>query len=71
MTQYGMVFTCKCTHINFYAILDRFLTSCRLGHQAAPATRELVELGAQVACGLSYLHVQRIIHADVAARNCM
>ncbi|XP_073957389.1 tyrosine-protein kinase derailed 2 isoform X1 [Choristoneura fumiferana] len=51
--------------------LKRFLTSCRLGHQAAPATRELVELGAQVACGLSYLHVQRIIHADVAARNCI
>ncbi|KAJ2940622.1 hypothetical protein O0L34_g14727 [Tuta absoluta] len=51
--------------------LKRFLTSCRLGHQAAPATRELVELGAQVACGLAYLHVQRIVHADVAARNCV
>ncbi|CAG9117875.1 unnamed protein product [Plutella xylostella] len=51
--------------------LKRFLTSCRLGQQAAPATRELVELGAQVACGLSYLHVQRLIHADVAARNCV
>ncbi|XP_063394897.1 tyrosine-protein kinase Drl isoform X2 [Cydia fagiglandana] len=51
--------------------LKRFLTSCRLGHQASPATRELVELGAQVACGLSYLHVQRFVHADVAARNCV
>ncbi|XP_075969135.1 tyrosine-protein kinase derailed 2 [Anticarsia gemmatalis] len=51
--------------------LKRFLTSCRLGHQAAPATRELVDLGAQVACGLAYLHVQRIVHADVAARNCV
>ncbi|XP_072946548.1 tyrosine-protein kinase Dnt [Epargyreus clarus] len=51
--------------------LKRFLTSCRLGHQAAPATRELVDLGAQVACGLSYLHVQRVIHADIAARNCI
>ncbi|KAL0851467.1 hypothetical protein ABMA28_007264, partial [Loxostege sticticalis] len=51
--------------------LKRFLTSCRLGHQAAPATRELVDLGAQAACGLAYLHVQRFIHADVAARNCV
>ncbi|KOB72849.1 Tyrosine-protein kinase [Operophtera brumata] len=40
--------------------LKRFLTSCRLGHQAAPATRELVDLGAQAACGLAYLHVQRV-----------
>ncbi|KAF9822784.1 hypothetical protein SFRURICE_019474 [Spodoptera frugiperda] len=51
--------------------LKRFLTSCRLGHQAAPATRELVDLGAQVACGLAYLHVQRLVHADIAARNCV
>ncbi|KAM3958970.1 tyrosine-protein kinase derailed 2 [Aphomia sociella] len=51
--------------------LKRFLTSCRLGHQAAPATRELVDLGAQVACGLAYLHVQRFVHADIAARNCI
>ncbi|XP_063827690.1 tyrosine-protein kinase RYK-like [Ostrinia nubilalis] len=51
--------------------LKRFLTSCRLGQQAAPATRELVDLGAQAACGLAYLHVQRFIHADVAARNCV
>ncbi|CAH2232133.1 jg20808 [Pararge aegeria aegeria] len=51
--------------------LKRFLTSCRLGHQAAPATRELVDLGAQVACGLAYLHVQRLVHADIAARNCI
>ncbi|XP_050680727.1 tyrosine-protein kinase Dnt [Leptidea sinapis] len=51
--------------------LKRFLTSCRLGQQASPATRELVELGAQAACGLSYLHVQRVIHADFAARNCI
>ncbi|OWR54360.1 tyrosine-protein kinase Drl [Danaus plexippus plexippus] len=51
--------------------LKRFLTSCRLGHQAAPATRELVDLGAQIACGLAYLHVQRVIHTDVATRNCI
>ncbi|XP_028032644.1 tyrosine-protein kinase Dnt isoform X1 [Bombyx mandarina] len=51
--------------------LKRFLSSCRLGQQSAPATRELVDLGAQVACGLSYLHVQRFVHADVAARNCV
>ncbi|XP_013188669.2 tyrosine-protein kinase Drl [Amyelois transitella] len=51
--------------------LKRFLTSCRLGHQASPATRELVDLGAQAACGLAYLHVQRLVHADVAARNCI
>ncbi|KPI91796.1 Tyrosine-protein kinase RYK [Papilio xuthus] len=51
--------------------LKRFLTSCRLGQQSTPATRELVELGAQAACGLAYLHVQRFIHADIAARNCI
>ncbi|CAG9581177.1 unnamed protein product [Danaus chrysippus] len=51
--------------------LKRFLTSCRLGHQAAPATRELVDLGAQIACGLAYLHVQRVIHTDIATRNCI
>lgn len=52
-------------------MMNRFLSSCRLGQQSAPATRELVDLGAQVACGLSYLHVQRFVHADVAARNCV
>ncbi|KAJ0182729.1 hypothetical protein K1T71_002098 [Dendrolimus kikuchii] len=41
--------------------LKRFLTSCRLGHQAAPATREIVDLGAQVACGLSYLHFSSLL----------
>ncbi|XP_041975331.1 tyrosine-protein kinase Dnt [Aricia agestis] len=51
--------------------LKRFLTSCRLGQQAAPATRELVDLGAQIACGIAYLHVQRLVHADIAARNCI
>ncbi|CAG4983756.1 unnamed protein product [Colias eurytheme] len=51
--------------------LKRYLTSCRVGQQAAPATRELVELGAQIACGLAYLHLHRIVHADVAARNCI
>ncbi|CAH3964766.1 tyrosine-protein kinase Drl [Pieris brassicae] len=51
--------------------LKRYLTSCRLGQQTSPATRELVDLGAQLACGLSFLHVQRVVHADIASRNCI
>ncbi|XP_074657404.1 tyrosine-protein kinase RYK-like [Tubulanus polymorphus] len=53
--------------------LKKFLQRCKGADVSAHAlsTQQLVFMGVQIIKGLQYLHRKRIIHKDVACRNCV
>ncbi|XP_058799259.1 tyrosine-protein kinase Dnt-like [Phymastichus coffea] len=57
-----------------YKNMKRFLLRCKLtseGPTRALTTQEVVEMALQVAKGVQYLHRKRLVHRDIAARNCV
>ena len=58
-----------------YMNLKRFLLRCKHGSCDGPprgiTTLEIVEMALQVAKGIQYLHRKRLVHRDVATRNCV
>ncbi|KAI0233948.1 Tyrosine-protein kinase RYK [Lamellibrachia satsuma] len=54
--------------------LKKFLQRCKLseiGAHQALTTQQLVYIAIQITRGLQYLHRRRIVHGDVATRNCI
>ncbi|XP_014214413.1 tyrosine-protein kinase Dnt-like [Copidosoma floridanum] len=57
-----------------YRNMKRFLLRCKLsseGPARALTTQELVEMALQIAKAVQYLHRKRLVHRDIAARNCV
>lgn len=57
-----------------YRNMKRFLVRCKLSSEGPPralTTQEIVEMALQAAKGVQYLHRKRLIHKDLAARNCV
>lgn len=55
-------------------IIDiRYLLGCQRGSNEGVKllTRDLVHIAIQVCLGLIHLHQQRLLHKDVATRNCL
>ncbi|CAB3399160.1 unnamed protein product [Caenorhabditis bovis] len=55
--------------------LKKFLLNCRMGDKSKGAqtlrTHQLVNMATQLASAVAHLHKYRIIHNDIAARNCL
>ncbi|EEB20371.1 receptor tyrosine kinase, putative [Pediculus humanus corporis] len=61
-------------HYQGYTNLKRFLQKCKVcpeGIAHALTTQEVVDMALQIVHGLQYLHKKKIIHKDIAARNCV
>lgn len=57
-----------------YRNMKRFLLRCKLNNEGplrALTTQEVVEMALQAAKGIQYLHRKRLVHRDIAARNCV
>lgn len=57
-----------------YKNMKRFLLRCKLSSEGPPralTTQEVVEMALQIAKGIQYLHRKRLVHRDMAARNCV
>ncbi|KAF7396469.1 hypothetical protein HZH66_007331 [Vespula vulgaris] len=57
-----------------YKNMKRFLLRCKLSSEGPPralTTQEVVEMALQAAKGVQYLHRKRLVHKDLAARNCV
>ncbi|XP_073991365.1 tyrosine-protein kinase Dnt isoform X2 [Rhodnius prolixus] len=57
-----------------YTNLKRFLQKCKLcpeGVAHTLTTQEVVDMALQVISGMQYLHKKRLLHKDLAARNCV
>ncbi|XP_020283411.1 tyrosine-protein kinase Dnt-like [Pseudomyrmex gracilis] len=57
-----------------YRNMKRFLVKCKSSSEGPPralTTQEVVEMALQAAKGVQYLHRKRLIHKDLAARNCV
>ena len=57
-----------------YRNMKRFLVSCKVNNDIsarALTTQEVVEMALQIAKGVQYLHRKRLLHRDIAARNCV
>lgn len=57
-----------------YTNLKRFLQKCKLcpeGVAHTLTTQEVVDMALQVITGMQYLHKKRLLHKDLAARNCV
>ncbi|XP_014669815.1 PREDICTED: tyrosine-protein kinase RYK-like [Priapulus caudatus] len=57
-------------------LLKKFLHKCKIpgegqGTQSKLSTQELVHMGIQIIRGVQYLHKKKIIHKDLATRNCV
>jgi len=56
-----------------YRNMKKFLHKCK--HSELPmrslTTQEVVEMALEAAKGVQYLHKKRLIHKDLAARNCV
>uniref|UniRef100_A0A8R1I2F2 receptor protein-tyrosine kinase n=1 Tax=Caenorhabditis japonica TaxID=281687 RepID=A0A8R1I2F2_CAEJA len=68
-------FPLVCYRHQGFGNLKKFLANCRLGDKTKGAqtlrTHQLVSLATQVASAVAHLHKYRIIHNDIAARNCL
>ena len=56
-----------------HADLNQFLRSARptpRRHQAL-SSRQLINFGLQIACGMEYLAMMGYVHRDLASHNCM
>uniref|UniRef100_T1IZQ5 receptor protein-tyrosine kinase n=1 Tax=Strigamia maritima TaxID=126957 RepID=T1IZQ5_STRMM len=54
--------------------LKRFLQKCKFspeGHAHVISTREVVDMAIQITLGMQYLHRRKVIHRDLATRNCV
>ncbi|XP_075238654.1 tyrosine-protein kinase Dnt [Lycorma delicatula] len=54
--------------------LKRFLQNCKQGVEGVThtlTTQEVVDMALQVITGMQYLHKKRVLHKDLAARNCV
>lgn len=57
-----------------YRNMKRFLLRCKLTSEGPPralTTQEVVEMALQAAKGIQYLHRKRLVHKDLATRNCV
>ncbi|XP_067011105.2 tyrosine-protein kinase Dnt [Anabrus simplex] len=57
-----------------YTNLKRFLQKCKLcpeGVAHTLTTQEVVDMAIQIAQGIQFLHKRRLVHRDIAARNCV
>ncbi|XP_039299766.1 tyrosine-protein kinase Dnt-like [Nilaparvata lugens] len=57
-----------------YRNLKRFLQNCKQGVEGVAhtlTTQEVVDMALQAITGMQYLHKKRLIHKDVATRNCV
>lgn len=57
-----------------YRNMKRFLLRCKQSCEGPPralTTQEVVEMALQAASGVQYLHKKRLVHRDIAARNCV
>ncbi|XP_054269478.1 tyrosine-protein kinase Dnt-like isoform X1 [Macrosteles quadrilineatus] len=57
-----------------YTNLKRFLQKCKLcpeGVAHTLTTQEVVDMALQVITGMQYLHKKRLLHKDLATRNCV
>jgi len=44
---------------------------CAEGVAHTLTTQEVVDMALQVVHGMQYLHKKKVLHKDIAARNCM
>lgn len=55
--------------------MKKFLIRCKVNSSDGPpkalTTQEIVEMALQAAKAVQYLHRKRIVHRDIAARNCV
>lgn len=57
-----------------YTNLKRFLQKCKLcpeGVAHTLTTQEVVDMALQIISGMQYLHKKRLLHKDIATRNCV
>lgn len=57
-----------------YTNLKRFLQKCKLcpeGVAHTLTTQEVVDMALQIIAGMQYLHKKRLLHKDLATRNCV
>ncbi|XP_024217010.1 tyrosine-protein kinase Dnt isoform X2 [Halyomorpha halys] len=57
-----------------YTNLKRFLQKCKLcpeGVAHTLTTQEVVDMALQIISGMQYLHKKRLLHKDLATRNCV
>ncbi|BES91902.1 determination of muscle attachment site [Nesidiocoris tenuis] len=57
-----------------YTNLKRFLQKCKLTPEGVAhtlTTQEVVDMALQIISGMLYLHKKRLLHKDLAARNCV
>ncbi|CAI5455357.1 unnamed protein product [Caenorhabditis angaria] len=68
-------FPMVCYRHQGFGNLKKFLANCRHGDKSKGAqtlrTHQLVSMATQVSSGVAHLHKYRIIHNDIAARNCI
>ncbi|KAK6617750.1 hypothetical protein RUM43_013978 [Polyplax serrata] len=61
-------------HYQGYTNLKRFLQKCKVcaeGIAHTLTTQEVVDMALQIVHGMQYIHRKKILHKDVAARNCV
>lgn len=57
-----------------YTNMKKFLQKCKMSAEGVAhtlTTQEVVDMALQVTHGLHYLHQKRMVHKDIAARNCV
>ncbi|EFO82640.1 CRE-LIN-18 protein [Caenorhabditis remanei] len=68
-------FPLVCYRHQGFGNLKKFLANCRLGDKTKGAqtlrTHQLVALATQLSSAVAHLHKYRIVHNDIAARNCL
>ncbi|CCD64652.1 Inactive tyrosine-protein kinase RYK [Caenorhabditis elegans] len=68
-------FPLVCYRHQGFGNLKKFLTICRHGDKTKGAqtlrTHQLVSLATQVSSAVAHIHKYRIVHNDIAARNCL